>query len=246
MSSTQPQTVFVTGAGSGLGYAIALAFGQAGACVYANDLPSQPGLLQLQAEIEKAGGKCILKPGDVSDSAQVKSLFADIDQLDVMVNNAGVLQEVPIVEMSDAAWDRMIRVHLYGTFHFCREAARLMMTQKSGCIINIASDLGQLGCENLVHYSAAKGGIISLTKSLARELSPYGVRVNAVAPGAIHTPMVAALGEEYVVSESAKYPMKRLGQPDEIASVVRFLASDQSSFMTGQTLGVNGGGVMNS
>jgi 3-oxoacyl-[acyl-carrier protein] reductase len=120
-----------------------------------------------------------------------------------------------------------------------------MKEQRSGRVINIASDLGQLGCENLAHYSAAKGGIIALTKSLARELSSVGVLVNAIAPGGVLTPMVEALGPKYIEEESARYPLKRLGTAREIADVAVFLASEASSFMTGQIVGVNGGGVMN-
>jgi 3-oxoacyl-[acyl-carrier protein] reductase len=239
------KTCLVTGAGSGLGHDIALAFARQGAHVIVNDLPSSAGIAALGQRIEAAGGTCTLAPGDVSDADRVREIFKDIDRLDVLVNNAGILQEAPITELTDAMWDRMIKVHLYGAFHFAREAARLMKRQREGRIICIASDLGQLGCENLAHYSAAKGGIIALTKSLARELSGDGVLVNAVAPGGIVTPMVEALGEAYQREESAKYPLKRLGVPREISDVVLFLASGAASFMTGQIIGVNGGGVMN-
>jgi 3-oxoacyl-[acyl-carrier protein] reductase len=235
----------VTGAGSGIGRAIALAFARRHGKVIVNDLPSCATLDALRDEIETIGGTCTIAAGDVSDPDRVREIFAGIERLDVLVNNAGFLQESEITGLTDAMWDRMIRVHLYGAFYFAREAARAMKRQRSGAIVSIASDLGQLGCENLSHYSAAKGGIIALTKSLARELAPYGVRVNAVAPGGVLTPMVDALGDAYVKEESARYPMKRLGTPEEIANVVCFLASDAASFMTGQIVGVNGGGVMN-
>jgi len=238
-------TCVVTGAGSGIGRAIALAFARRHAHVIVNDLPSCATLDALRAEIDALGGACTIAAGDVSDPDRVREIFAGIERLDVLVNNAGFLQESEITDLTDAMWDRMIRVHLYGAFYFAREAARVMKRQRGGTIVSIASDLGQLGCENQSHYSAAKGGIIALTKSLARELAPYRVRVNAVAPGGVLTPMVDALGDAYVKEESARYPMKRLGTPDEIASVVRFLASDAASFMTGQIVGVNGGGVMN-
>jgi 3-oxoacyl-[acyl-carrier protein] reductase len=239
------KTCLVTGAGSGLGYEIALAFARQGAHLIVNDLPSSPTIPALRQQIEAAGSTCTFALGDVSDADRVRDIFKDIPHLDVLVNNAGILQEAPITELTDAMWDRMLKVHLYGAFHFAREAARLMKRQRSGRIISIASDLGQIGCENLAHYSAAKGGIIALTKSLARELSNDGILVNAVAPGGIVTPMVEALGEAYQREESAKYPLKRLGVPREISAVVLFLASDAASFMTGQVLGVNGGGVMN-
>ena len=238
-------TCLVTGAGSGIGRAIALAFARERAHVIVNDLPSSPALAPLCKEVEALGARCTVAAGDVADPACVHSLFADIERLDVLVNNAGILQEAPVTELTDAAWDRMIKVHLYGAFHFSREAARLMKQQRDGAIVNIASDLGQLGCENLSHYCAAKGGIIAFTKSLARELAPHGVRVNAVAPGGVLTPMVEALGDSYIEDEAARYPLKRLGTPDEIAQVVQFLSSGAASFMTGQIVGVNGGGVMN-
>ncbi|SDC96769.1 SDR family NAD(P)-dependent oxidoreductase [Paraburkholderia lycopersici] len=238
-------TCLVTGAGSGIGRAIALAFARERAHVIVNDLPSSAALYELREDIEALGARCTIAAGDVADPECVRQLFAGIEWLDVLVNNAGILQESPVTEITDAAWDRMIKVHLYGAFHFSREAARLMKQQRHGAIVNIASDLGQLGCENLSHYSAAKGGIIAFTKSLARELAPHGARVNAVAPGGVLTPMVEALGDRYVEAEAARYPLKRLGTPDEIAEVVRFLSSDAASFMTGQIVGVNGGGVMN-
>ena len=241
----QTMTCLVTGAGSGIGRAIALAFARERAHVIVNDLPSSPSLAALCEEIEALGARCTVAAGDVSDPARVRGIFSNIEQLDVLVNNAGILQESPVTELTDAAWDSMIKVHLYGAFHFSREAARLMKQQHSGSIVNIASDLGQIGCVNLSHYCAAKGGIIAFTKSLARELAPYGVRVNAVAPGGVITPMVGALGDRYIDEEAARYPLKRLGTPDEIAQVVRFLNSGAASFMTGQIVGVNGGGVMN-
>jgi 3-oxoacyl-[acyl-carrier protein] reductase len=235
----------VTGAGSGLGFDIASTLARAGARVILNDLPSSDSVQKLKHAIESEGGACSLALADVSNPDGVRDLFRDITHLDLLVNNAGILEEVPISELSDEKWDRMLKVHLYGTFYFAREAARLMKRQGSGRIINIASDLGQLGAERLCHYSAAKGGIIALTKSLARELSSDGILVNAVAPGGVLTPMVHALGDEYIREESARYPLKRLAQPAEISSVVMFLASSGSTFMTGQVLGVNGGGVMN-
>ncbi|MGY2199435.1 SDR family NAD(P)-dependent oxidoreductase [Pseudomonas gingeri] len=239
------KTYLVTGAAQGIGRAVALALGEQGSLAVLNDLQESPALLALADELKARGVEVRLALGDVSDPATAERAFSGLQRLDVLVNNAGFLQEALLSELSFEAWDRMIRVHLYGAFLFCKPAAALMTRQGSGAIVNIASDLGQLGCANLCHYSAAKGGIIALTKSLARELAAHGIRVNGVAPGGTLTPMVERLGEAYIREEALRYPMLRLGTAQEIAAAVIFLASAQASFMTGQILGVNGGGVMN-
>lgn len=239
------KTYLVTGAAQGIGRAVALALAEPGALAVLNDLQESPALLALAEQLQGQGLQVRLALGDVADPATAERAFAGLQRLDVLVNNAGFLHEAPLVYLSFEAWDRMIRVHLYGAFLFCKPAAALMTRQGSGAIVNIASDLGQLGCANLCHYSAAKGAIIALTKSLARELAAQGVRVNGVAPGGTLTPMVERLGEDYIREEALRYPMQRLGTADEVAAAVAFLASAQASFMTGQILGVNGGGVMN-
>jgi 3-oxoacyl-[acyl-carrier protein] reductase len=239
------KTFLVTGAAQGIGHAVALALGERGSFAILNDLHESPALMALADELRARDVEVHLVVGDVSDPTTAERAFAGLERLDVLVNNAGFLQEAPLSELSFEAWDRMIRVHLYGAFLFCKPAAALMTSQGSGAIVNIASDLGQLGCANLCHYSAAKGGIIALTKSLARELAVQGVRVNGVAPGGTLTPMVERLGEAYIREEALRYPMLRLGTAEEVAAAVVFLASQKASFMTGQILGVNGGGVMN-
>ncbi|MEH7303803.1 SDR family NAD(P)-dependent oxidoreductase [Neobacillus drentensis] len=245
MRRFENKKVFITGAGSGIGKETAIAFARAGAKVYLNDLPTQQYVQQIKEELLCHGVQVELMLGDISDADKVREMFAEIENLDILVNNAGFLQEVSMLEMSDREWDVMMKVHLYGTFNCSREAGRLMLNQGSGRIINISSDLGQLGCERLVHYSAAKGGIIAFTKALAREWGPHGVLVNSVAPGGTMTPLVERLGPNYAIEEAAKYPLKRLAYPSEIANVILFLASEEASFMTGQIIGVNGGGVMN-
>ncbi|WP_454254131.1 SDR family NAD(P)-dependent oxidoreductase [Pseudomonas sp. Marseille-Q8238] len=239
------KTFLVTGAAHGIGRAIALALAEAGDTAILNDIGESAALSELTAQLDARGVHVRLALGDVSDPQTAESAFADLASLDILVNNAGVLDESPLTEMSFEQWDRMLRVHLYGAFLFSRSAARLMRDQGRGAIVNIASDLGQLGCANLCHYSAAKGGVIAFTKALARELAPHGVRVNAVAPGGTLTPMVERLGPDYIREEAARYPLQRLGTAEEIAHTVAFLASDKASFTTGQILGVNGGGVMN-
>lgn len=239
------KTYLVTGAAQGIGRSVALALGERGSLAVLNDLQESPALLALAHELRSRGVEVRIAAGDVSNPATAERAFAGLGRLDVLVNNAGFLQEAPLTELSFEDWDRMIRVHLYGAYLFCKPAAALMTNQSSGAIVNIASDLGQLGCANLCHYSAAKGGIIALTKSLARELAAHGVRVNGVAPGGTLTPMVERLGEAYIREEALRYPMLRLGTAEEVAAAVVFLASENASFMTGQILGVNGGGVMN-
>jgi 3-oxoacyl-[acyl-carrier protein] reductase len=245
MRRFEDKNVFITGAGSGIGKSTAIAFAREGATIFLNDLPNQQNIQPLKEELLNLGVQVELKLGDISDADQVREMFNRIDKLDILVNNAGFLQEVSMLELTDQDWDAMIKVHLYGTFNCSREAGKLMINQGSGRIINISSDLGQLGCERLVHYSAAKGGIIALTKALAREWGPKGILVNSVAPGGTLTPLVDRLGPDYVKEEAAKYPLKRLANPSEISNVILFLASEEASFMTGQIVGVNGGGVMN-
>lgn len=239
------KTFLVTGAANGIGRAVVLALAERGDLAVLNDLTDSAALTSLVRQLEQAGVESRVVLGDVSAPETARQAFDGLPRLDVLVNNAGILNESPITEMSFEQWDNMIRVHLYGTFLFAQQAARLMSRQGSGAIVNIASDLGQLGCANLSHYSAAKGGIIAFTKALARELAAKGVRVNAVAPGGTLTPMVERLGADYIREESARYPLQRLGTAEEIAATVAFLASAQASFTTGQILGVNGGGVMN-
>lgn len=239
------KTFLVTGAANGIGRAVVLALAERGDLAVLNDLTDSAALTSLVRQLEQAGVESRVVLGDVSAPETARQAFDGLPRLDVLVNNAGILNESPITEMSFEQWDSMIRVHLYGTFLFAQQAARLMSRQGSGAIVNIASDLGQLGCSNLSHYSAAKGGIIAFTKALARELAAQGVRVNAVAPGGTLTPMVERLGADYIREESARYPLQRLGTAEEIAATVAFLASAQASFTTGQILGVNGGGVMN-
>lgn len=239
------KTFLVTGAANGIGRAVVLALAERGDLALLNDLGDSPALAALVTHLQAAGVETRVVLGDVSSPDTAREAFSGLDRLDVLVNNAGILNEAPITEMTFEQWDQMIRVHLYGSFLFAQQAARLMTRQGSGAIVNIASDLGQLGCANLCHYSAAKGGIIAFTKALARELAAHGVRVNAVAPGGTLTPMVERLGPDYIREESARYPLQRLGTAEEIAATVAFLASAQASFTTGQVLGVNGGGVMN-
>lgn len=237
----------VTGAGSGIGRAIAEKLGKNGERVVVNDLRGQSAEAVV-AGIKEAGGEAAAAPGDVSDPAAVEQIMAAVREAygppDILVNNAGFLQQKRFVELTVEDFDRMIAVHLRGTFLCTRAALPEMLSRGSGIIVNVASQLGQIGGIELCHYSAAKAGIIGLTKSLAREVSTQGVRVNAVAPGPINTELILGLSEEWQRAKAAELPLGRFGEPEEVAETVAFLVSDGAALYAGQTLGPNSGDVM--
>ncbi len=237
----------VTGAGAGIGRAIAMRLAGEGAKVVVNDL--NPSSAQATAvAIKEAGGSAIAIQGDVSDEADVDRTFKACEdawgRCTLAVNNAGIVQQIRLAEMTAADWDRMISVHLRGCFLGCRRTINSMLEAGDGVIVNIASQLGQIGGVELTHYSAAKAGIIGLTKSLAREVSATGVRVNAVAPGPINTELVLGLSEDWRAAKAAELPLGRFGAPEDVAATVAFLASDDAALYVGQTLGPNSGDVM--
>ena len=243
----------VTGAGSGLGRAMAEAFAKEGARVVATDLREETAHETVR---ELPGGPHLALGGDVSDAAAVERGFDEVEKrygrVDVLVNNAGV-DRLPgdgfdvlmkggaqITAMSDEAWSRMLAIHLNGAFYCARAAARRMLPVKRGAIVNISSIAGLAGL-GPIHYAAAKGGLLGFTRSLARELARFRIRVNAVCPGAIDTPMTRAVPEVALKRIQAMTPLGRLGEAHEIASAVLYLASDDASFVTGQALSPNGG-----
>ncbi|TDK48715.1 SDR family NAD(P)-dependent oxidoreductase [Antarcticimicrobium luteum] len=237
------KVALVTGGSRGIGRAIALALAGQGArvaiCHYRD-----PKAAETLAEIAALSGGIAVE-ADVSDEGQVQALFDTVgDQLgpvDILVNNAGILYESPLTETDVADFDRVIAVNLRGTFLNAREFIR---RSRSGRIINIASDLGVIGREDMAGYTASKGGIIALTRTLARELAP-DVLVNAIAPGSIETDMTspASMSPEQIAKD-LDTPLARFGQPQEIAAMALFLAGPDSGFITGQCFGVNGGSVM--
>lgn len=240
-------SAIVTGAGSGIGRAIAVKLASAGYAVLVNDL-SQERAEQVAAEIRAAGGVAAAKAGDVSSEADVAATHAAAvaahGEVGLLVNNAGFVHQALFENLDVKDFDRMFSVHVRGTFLMSKAVMPAMLAAKHGVIVNIASQLGQIGGIELVHYSGAKAAIIGMTKALAREVSSRGVRVNAVAPGPINTPLVLALSDDWRERKKAELPLGRFGEPEEVAETVAFLASPAASLFVGQTLGPNSGDVM--
>ena len=237
-------TAIVTGAGSGIGQAIAMRLATDGYNLLVNDYRVEAA----QATAAQIGAKAVAIGGDVSVEGDVAAMVATAEAafgpVTHLVNCAGHVHQSRFTDLTVADFDRMIAVHLRGTFLCTHAVLKGMLARGSGVIVNIASQLGQIGGTELVHYSAAKAGIIGLTKALAREVSAQGVRVNAVAPGPINTPLVRNLSEDWQRAKAAELPLGRFGEPEEVANTVAFLCSPQASLFVGQTLGPNSGDVM--
>jgi 3-oxoacyl-[acyl-carrier protein] reductase len=247
MAHERSRIALVTGAGSGIGRAIAEKLAQNGERVVVNDVNPETAD-EVVAGIKEWGGEAAAAPGDVSDAESVQRIVAATHEAygspEILVNNAGFLQQKRFVDLTVEDFDRMIAVHLRGTFLCTRAVLPEMLLRGSGIIVNVASQLGQIGGIELCHYSSAKAGIIGLTKSLAREVSAQGVRINAVAPGPINTELVLGLSEEWRNVKAAELPLGRFGEPWEVAETVAFLVSDGAALYVGQTLGPNSGDVM--
>tara|TARA_R110002072_G_scaffold4543_13_gene31688 strand:+ start:1998 stop:2714 length:717 start_codon:yes stop_codon:yes gene_type:complete len=235
-------TVIVTGAGSGIGLAVGQKLAALDYNVVVNDYDGD----KAKAAAKEIGGLAV--QGDVSDEADVarmvKVCTAEFGAPTHLVNNAGYVHQARFVDLKAADFDRMIAVHLRGTFLCTHAVLPQMIAAKAGCVVNMASQLGQIGGIELVHYSAAKAGIIGMTKALAREVSTCGVRVNAVAPGPINTPLVRALSEDWRAAKAAELPLGHFGEPQDVAETVAFLCSDAARIYVGQTLSPNSGDVM--
>ena len=235
----------VTGAGRGIGRAIALSLAAAGADVAVNDFAGEEACAAVVAEIGALGRKGLVVMGDVSDEQQVTAMVeraeAELGPLAVVVNNAGITRDNVVMMMDPADFDSVIATHLRGTFLVSKAAARKMFRRRAGCIINLASVVGRRGNAGQANYAAAKAGIIGLTRSLAKELGARGIRVSAIAPGYIDTPMTQALPEETRKLIVDATPLKSIGTTEDVAHAVVFLASPQARFITGVTLPVDGG-----
>lgn len=238
----------VTGAGRGIGRASAKLLAVHGAYVYVNYNGSKEAAQKTVDEIVKAGGRAEALQCNVADFQACADMIAAIikqsGRLDILVNNAGITKDGLLMKMSEEDYDQVLDINLKGTFHTIRHASRYMLKQKSGKIINITSVSGVLGNAGQANYSASKAGVIGLTKSAARELASRGICVNAVAPGYVQTDMTNGLPEQVKTQMLAQIPMGRAATPEEIADAVLFLASDQSAYITGQVLCVDGGMAM--
>jgi len=260
MFELKNKVAIVTGARRGMGRTHALVLAKAGAKVVVSDI-SQEECQKVVDEIKKTGGEGLAVKCDVGNKKEVdemvKKTVEKFGKVDILVNNAGICQFKPFLELTEEEWDRTLNINLKGYFLCAQAAAKEMVKQKSpnqsklgtgqaGVIINIASvAMGQVGVgfPTLAHYCASKGGIVGMTETLALELAPYNIRVNAIAPGAIDTPMIASTKQDPKTMEAtlSRIPLRRVGKPEEVSNLVLFLASEQSSYMTGSTVVIDGG-----
>jgi len=243
------KVAIITGARRGMGKADALAFAKNGAKVVVSDISQEECELVVD-EIKKNGGEGLAVKCDVTNEKEIKEMVKKtvdkFGKVDILVNNAGICEFKPFLELTEEEWDKTLDINLKGYFLCAQAVAKEMVKKKSGVIINIASVvMGQMGMgmAGLAHYSASKGGIAALTKTLALEFAPYNIRVNAIAPGAIDTPMAASTKADPKVLEAtlAMIPLHRMGKPEEIANTALFLSSNASSYITGSIVVVDGG-----
>jgi 3-oxoacyl-[acyl-carrier protein] reductase len=248
MGKLDGKVAVVTGAASGIGRGIAVAFAGEGADIAVVDIAQQDQAASVLAEVTALGRKALFVRCDVSQEADVAAMTSAVlghfGRVDILVNNAGIFTQSLLADMSVADWDQVLGVNLRGTFLCTRMLIGQMLERGSGRIINIASQLGQIGGVEAVHYSASKAGVIGLTKALAREVSAAGVLVNAIAPGPISTPLLDGETEEWRSAKLAELPMGRFGTVAEVTPTAVLLASDDGAYYAGQTLGPNGGDVM--
>lgn len=242
------KVALVTGASGGIGRSVSVALAKAGADVVINYSGNLAKAEEVQKEVEALGRRAMCIKADISSvdevSAMMKTVVKNFGKIDILVNNAGITRDGSLLMMKEEDWDAVLNTNLKGVFLCTKAAAKLMLKKKYGRIINIASVVGLIGNVGQANYSAAKAGVIGLTKTSARELAARNITVNAVAPGFIQTKMTDVLPEEVKTNMLSQIPLARLGTPDEVADAVLFLASDKASYITGQVISVNGGMVM--
>lgn len=239
------RTIVVTGGSRGIGRSICLAMAKPAARIYFNFYPADPLAAETEKQILALGSEakstCVNVASENEVTQFLDGIINETGRIDVLVNNAGITRDSLLVRMKEADWDAVLNVNLKGAFHCTRIAAKQMMKQRSGCIINIASIVGVIGNPGQANYVASKAGIIGLTKTAARELAPRGITVNAVAPGFIQTDMTEALPENVKNMMLGQIPLGRAGKPEDVAHMVAFLASEQGAYITGQVIHVSGG-----
>ncbi len=244
----QGKTAIITGSGRGIGKAIAVKMAGLGANIVINDIPSSTYADETCEEIKKLGVDCIVVKGDVRNFEDVQNLMQEtLDKfgtIDILVNNAGITRDGLMLRMSDEDWDMVMDINLKGAFHCIKAAARPMMKQRRGAIVNIASVVGVMGNAGQANYSASKAGLIGLTKTTAKEFSKKGIRANAIAPGFIASAMTDQLPEDVKKQYFDAIPLSRFGAAEDVADAAAFLASDMASYITGQVIHVDGGLVM--
>lgn len=242
------KVVFVTGAARGIGKEICLVMAKEGYDVSLNYRTKTDEVDEVKKEIESYGVKCAIVQGDVGSFSEcekmVKETVEQLGSIDVLVNNAGITRDGLLMRMNSEDFTKVIDVNLVGTFNVTRNVIPLMIKQRSGRIINIASVVGIAGNAGQTNYAASKAGIIGFTKSLAKEVASRNILINAIAPGFIATDMTKVLSDEVKENINAQIPLKRMGSANDIAKVVKFLASDDSSYITGQVIHVDGGMLM--
>ncbi|MCH5240281.1 MAG: 3-oxoacyl-[acyl-carrier-protein] reductase [Muribaculaceae bacterium] len=245
MALLEGKVALITGAARGIGKALALRFAAEGADIAFTDLVIDENGKQTENEIKAFGVKCIGYASNAADYAQteevVKKVHEDFGKIDILVNNAGITKDGLMMRMTEGQWDAVINVNLKSAFNFIHAVLPIMMRQKSGSIINMASVVGVHGNAGQANYAASKAGLIALAKSIAQEVGSRGIRANAIAPGFIETAMTAALSDNVREEWVKKIPLRRGGKPEDIAEVAVFLASDMSAYVTGQVIQVDGG-----
>ncbi|MFZ3170084.1 MAG: 3-oxoacyl-ACP reductase FabG [Candidatus Methanoperedens sp.] len=238
------KVVIITGGGSGIGKETGILFAKEGAKVVIADVNEKGGAETVES-IKNAGGEAFFARLDVSNREQakqvVKETIAKYGRLDVLINNAGIIQDALVVKMTEEQWDKVININLKGPFNCIQAVVEQMISQGSGVILNISSIVALYGNVGQTNYAATKAGLVGMTKTLAKELGKKGIRVNAVAPGFIYTPMTATVPEKILEMMKEKTPLKRLGTPADVASTLLFLASDEASFINGAVISVDGG-----
>ncbi|MDQ2085258.1 3-oxoacyl-[acyl-carrier-protein] reductase [Herbivorax sp. ANBcel31] len=242
------KTAIVTGSGRGLGKAVAKKLGQMGANIVLNDILQSDSVDATAEELKSLGINVLVTKGDVrnleDNEAMVKASIEEFGSIDILVNNAGITKDKPIIKMSEKDWDDVLDINLKGAFLCTKAVVRPMMKKRKGTIINIASVAGVMGNRGQANYSSSKAGLIGLTKSTAKELSSRNITCNAVAPGVIESKMTDVLADDVKENYLNNIPLKRFGTPEDVANVIGFLASEDSNYVTGQVIHIDGGLVM--